>query len=110
MTDKNIMQYKTSFVSDFTNAYLPMRIRVDDHSRFFNPPDWKKECKYDGEDHLDVGPLHEPEHAQDGEVYQLETGECVDLPLGHPLDIVVGRVGGLLSEEEKKPLEHLVAV
>lgn len=87
-----------------------MRIRVYDHSGFFNPPDWKKECKYDGEDHLDVGPLHEPEHAQDGEVYQLKTGECVDLPLGNPLDIVVGRVGGLLSEEEKKPLEHLVAV
>ena len=109
MTDKNIMQYKTSFVSDFTNAYLPMRIRVDDHSRFFNPPDWKKECKYDGEDHLDVGPLHEPEHAQDGEVYQLETGECVYLPLGHPLYVMVWRIGSLLHEQKGDPLKQLVS-
>ena len=34
----------------------------------------------------------------------------MDLSLRHTLDIVVGRVGGLLSEEEEKPFEHLVAV
>ena len=79
-------------------------------SRYFNQPDWKEESEHDREDHLDVRPWCEPEHTEDGEVDQLEAGECVDLPLGHPLDIVVGRVGSLLSEEEKKPLEHLVAV
>ena len=96
--------FKTSFVfyqCVFASTFI---------SRFFNQPDWKEECEHDGEDHLDVGPRCEPEHTQDGEVNQLETGECVDLPLGHPLDIVVGWVGSLLSEEEKKPLEHLVAV
>lgn len=34
----------------------------------------------------------------------------MDLLLRHPLDVVVGRIRGLLSEEEEEPLEHLVAV
>ena len=38
----------------------------------------------------------------------LAEGEHVHLPLGHPLDVVVGRVGGLLSHQQGDPLEHLV--
>ena len=34
----------------------------------------------------------------------------MDLPLRHPLDVVVGRVGGLLREEERHALKHLVTV
>ena len=34
----------------------------------------------------------------------------MDLSLWNSLDIVVGWVGGLLSEEEEKPFEHLVAI
>ena len=34
----------------------------------------------------------------------------MNLPLGHFLDVVVGRVGRLLGEEEENSLEHLVAV
>ena len=34
----------------------------------------------------------------------------MDLPLGDFLDVVVGRVGGLLGEEEENSLEHLVAI
>ena len=31
-------------------------------------------------------------------------------PLGDPLDVVVGRIGGLLGEEQEHALKHLVAI
>ena len=34
----------------------------------------------------------------------------MNLPLWNFLDVVVGRVGGLLGEEEENSLEHLVAI
>ena len=40
----------------------------------------------------------------------LQTSKDVNLPLWHFLDVVVGRIGGLLGEEEENSLEHLIAV
>lgn len=64
----------------------------------------------DGEDHLDVGPGGEAEDAENGELDDLTAREDVHLPLGDPLDVVIGGVGGLLRHKEGHSLEHLVAI
>ena len=62
-------------------------------------PDGKEESEHNGEDPLDVGPGREAEDAEDEKLRQLAGREGVDAALGHALDVVVGRVGGLLRDQ-----------
>ena len=82
---------------------------VDDHGDK-DVSDGKEEQDDDGEDHLHVGVGGEPKDTEDGQLAQLEESESVNRALWHTPDVVRGRVGALLGEEQGDPLKHLVAV
>ena len=73
-------------------------------------PNGQKESQHYREDHLDVWPGIESKYTENQQVHQLQTSKDVNLPLWDLLDVVVWRIGGLLSEEEENSLEHLIAV
>ena len=64
----------------------------------------------EGEDGLDVGPGGEAEHTEGEELAKLTESEQVDVGLRDLLDVVTGRIGGLLGHKEGHSLGHLVAV
>jgi len=74
------------------------------------PSDWQEHEDDDGEDHLDVGPGGEAKHAEDRELHDLAAGEDVHLSLRNSLDVVVGRICGLLCQEQGHSLKHLVSI
>lgn len=70
-------------------------------------PDGQEGEDDEREDHLEVGPGREAEHAQHQQLDHLAQRELVDLALRHPADVVVRRVRRLLSEQQQDALEHL---
>ena len=73
-------------------------------------PDGQKDQNHHRKDHLDVGRRRQSEDAQDEQLNDLTPCEHVDLPLRHPSNVVIGRIRGLLREQQQNALEHLVAV
>ncbi|RUS79246.1 hypothetical protein EGW08_012976, partial [Elysia chlorotica] len=71
-----------------------------------------EEHQENGKHHLHVRVGTESEHAENQELYELESRKGVDLPLGDSTDVVVGWIGSLdlFCEEQQKPVEELVAI
>lgn len=71
-----------------------------------NGQKWKEN---NGENHFHVRPRNKSKEAHEHQLGQLASGELVDFALRNSTDVVVGRISGLLREEESNALKHLIA-
>ena len=71
-----------------------------------NRQKWKEN---DGENHFHVRPRNKTKQAHEHQLGQLASSELVDFTLGNSTDVVIGRISGLLREEESNALKHLIA-
>lgn len=74
----------------------------DKKKYFMSLPYRKQEKKRDWKYHFDVRPRHEPYEAHYAQLKDLETSELVNLPLGHPSNIMVGRIRRLFVKGQRK--------